>query len=135
MENPPSNESECINWNLYYSECTPGEFNPFSGAISFDNIGLAWVAIFLVRPCFFTFIEYCSLGGYLSCKALILPLSFIFYSVEGRTFLQILVHTGSLNTKWPGLLCVRSKPGLINFWVITLLGILIKRPSNESKIP
>ena len=51
MADPPSNnESECINWNLYYSDCTPGEHNPFSGAISFDNIGLAWVAIFLVNP-------------------------------------------------------------------------------------
>jgi hypothetical protein len=48
MDNPPVNESQCINWNQYYTECTAGEFNPFSGAISFDNIGLAWVAIFLV---------------------------------------------------------------------------------------
>ena len=42
------NETDCINWNLYYTDCKPGEINPFSGAISFDNIGLAWVAIFLV---------------------------------------------------------------------------------------
>ena len=49
MSNPPVNESDCINWNQYYSDCTPGEYNPFNGAISFDNIGLAWVAIFLVR--------------------------------------------------------------------------------------
>ena len=28
--------------------CTTGPTNPFHGAISFDNIGLAWVAIFLV---------------------------------------------------------------------------------------
>ncbi len=42
------NETDCINWNLYYTECRPGENNPFHGAISFDNIGLAWVAIFLV---------------------------------------------------------------------------------------
>ncbi|XP_071444004.1 voltage-dependent T-type calcium channel subunit alpha-1G [Hetaerina americana] len=38
----------CINWNQYYSECKPQGNNPFQGAISFDNIGLAWVAIFLV---------------------------------------------------------------------------------------
>ena len=38
----------CINWNQYYTDCRPGERNPFQGAISFDNIGLAWVAIFLV---------------------------------------------------------------------------------------
>ena len=52
----------CVNWNQYYTKCTtgdtcgqqrfdnmcPGPTNPFHGAISFDNIGLAWVAIFLV---------------------------------------------------------------------------------------
>ena len=48
MDSPPINDTDCINWNQYYTECTPGEYNPFSGAISFDNIGLAWVAIFLV---------------------------------------------------------------------------------------
>ncbi|KAG8231030.1 hypothetical protein J437_LFUL010808, partial [Ladona fulva] len=40
--------NSCINWNQYYSECKPQGNNPFQGAISFDNIGLAWVAIFLV---------------------------------------------------------------------------------------
>ncbi|XP_066974796.1 voltage-dependent T-type calcium channel subunit alpha-1G isoform X1 [Macrobrachium rosenbergii] len=45
--NDPSNES-CVNWNQYYTDCRPGDKNPFQGAISFDNIGLAWVAIFLV---------------------------------------------------------------------------------------
>jgi len=38
----------CVNWNQYYTKCTTGPSNPFHGAISFDNIGLAWVAIFLV---------------------------------------------------------------------------------------
>ena len=38
----------CVNWNQYYTKCTTGPTNPFHGAISFDNIGLAWVAIFLV---------------------------------------------------------------------------------------
>lgn len=38
----------CVNWNQYYTDCRAGEKNPFQGAISFDNIGLAWVAIFLV---------------------------------------------------------------------------------------
>lgn len=42
------NETDCINWNMYYEDCRPGDVNPFHGAISFDNIGLAWVAIFLV---------------------------------------------------------------------------------------
>jgi hypothetical protein len=40
--------SSCINWNQYYTECRPQGSNPFHGAISFDNIGLAWIAIFQV---------------------------------------------------------------------------------------
>ncbi|KAK8743594.1 hypothetical protein OTU49_001148, partial [Cherax quadricarinatus] len=47
VSNEPTNES-CVNWNQYYVDCRPGDKNPFQGAISFDNIGLAWVAIFLV---------------------------------------------------------------------------------------
>ena len=47
--NEPSYDS-CVNWNQYYTNCRDGDKNPFQGAISFDNIGLAWVAIFLVRP-------------------------------------------------------------------------------------
>ncbi|ODM88419.1 Voltage-dependent T-type calcium channel subunit alpha-1H [Orchesella cincta] len=43
-----SNLTHCVNWNKYYRNCRPGDKNPFQGAISFDNIGLAWVAIFLV---------------------------------------------------------------------------------------
>ncbi|CAN8029885.1 unnamed protein product, partial [Ixodes persulcatus] len=46
-DNVPTNAS-CVNWNQYYSNCTAGDKNPFQGSISFDNIGLAWVAIFLV---------------------------------------------------------------------------------------
>nr|XP_031829681.1 voltage-dependent T-type calcium channel subunit alpha-1G isoform X6 [Nomia melanderi]XP_031829682.1 voltage-dependent T-type calcium channel subunit alpha-1G isoform X6 [Nomia melanderi]XP_031829683.1 voltage-dependent T-type calcium channel subunit alpha-1G isoform X6 [Nomia melanderi] len=42
-----SNET-CVNWNYYYTECKGQGNNPFQGTISFDNIGLAWVAIFLV---------------------------------------------------------------------------------------
>ncbi|XP_055342711.1 voltage-dependent T-type calcium channel subunit alpha-1G-like isoform X2 [Paramacrobiotus metropolitanus] len=38
----------CINWHQYYTICRASEKNPFLGAISFDNIGTAWVAIFLV---------------------------------------------------------------------------------------
>jgi hypothetical protein len=44
----------CINWNQYYQFCAPSDENPFSGFISFDNIGLAWLAIFQVR---FSFID------------------------------------------------------------------------------
>ena len=39
----------CINWNQYYTECRAGPENPFKGAISFDNIGYAWIAIFQDR--------------------------------------------------------------------------------------
>ena len=46
------NSSLCINWNAYYSKCRPSDKNPFKGAISFDNIGYAWVAIFQVRVSF-----------------------------------------------------------------------------------
>lgn len=45
--NTPTNES-CVDWNQYYTNCTQRGSNPFQGTISFDNIGLAWVAIFLV---------------------------------------------------------------------------------------
>ncbi|XP_014476134.1 PREDICTED: voltage-dependent T-type calcium channel subunit alpha-1G isoform X2 [Dinoponera quadriceps] len=42
------NNYTCVNWNYYYTECKGQGNNPFQGTISFDNIGLAWVAIFLV---------------------------------------------------------------------------------------
>lgn len=40
----------CINWNQYYNVCRSGGSNPHNGAISFDNIGYAWIAIFQVGP-------------------------------------------------------------------------------------
>lgn len=45
--NEPTSVS-CVNWNQYYTDCQPKGNNPFQGTISFDNIGVAWVAIFLV---------------------------------------------------------------------------------------
>ena len=39
----------CVDWNQYYSSCKPNGKNPFQGAICFDNIMYAWVAIFQVR--------------------------------------------------------------------------------------
>ncbi|XP_037808576.1 voltage-dependent T-type calcium channel subunit alpha-1G isoform X5 [Lucilia sericata] len=45
--NLPTNTS-CVDWNIYYSVCRQTGQNPFQGTISFDNIGMAWVAIFLV---------------------------------------------------------------------------------------
>ncbi|KAM9210658.1 voltage-dependent T-type calcium channel subunit alpha-1H [Dugong dugon] len=38
----------CINWNQYYNVCRSGGANPHNGAINFDNIGYAWIAIFQV---------------------------------------------------------------------------------------
>lgn len=39
----------CIDWNHFYNVCRPGELNPHKGAVNFDNIGYAWIAIFQVR--------------------------------------------------------------------------------------
>ncbi|XP_023189244.1 voltage-dependent T-type calcium channel subunit alpha-1H-like isoform X2 [Xiphophorus maculatus] len=38
----------CVNWYQYYNQCQAGEINPHKGAINFDNIGYAWIAIFQV---------------------------------------------------------------------------------------
>ncbi|XP_047658687.1 voltage-dependent T-type calcium channel subunit alpha-1H [Tachysurus fulvidraco] len=38
----------CVNWNAYYGTCRASDHNPHNGAISFDNIGYAWIAIFQV---------------------------------------------------------------------------------------
>uniref|UniRef100_A0A8D2LVQ0 Calcium voltage-gated channel subunit alpha1 H n=1 Tax=Varanus komodoensis TaxID=61221 RepID=A0A8D2LVQ0_VARKO len=43
-----SHRNTCINWNQYYNICRTGEINPHNGAINFDNIGYAWIAIFQV---------------------------------------------------------------------------------------
>ena len=42
------NNHSCIDWNQYYTECRAGDENPFLGAISFDNIGYAFIALFQV---------------------------------------------------------------------------------------
>lgn len=39
----------CVNWYQYYNQCRAGEINPHKGAINFDNIGYAWIAIFQVK--------------------------------------------------------------------------------------
>ncbi|KJH40782.1 transporter, cation channel family protein [Dictyocaulus viviparus] len=46
------NNKSCINWNIYYNECQVMQRNPFQGSVSFDNIGFAWVAIFLIGAFF-----------------------------------------------------------------------------------
>ncbi|XP_053327694.1 voltage-dependent T-type calcium channel subunit alpha-1H isoform X2 [Spea bombifrons] len=40
--------NSCMNVNQYYNVCKPGEVNPHKGAINFDNIAYAWIAIFQV---------------------------------------------------------------------------------------
>lgn len=44
-----SSQNGCVNWNQYYKVCQAGEINPHQGAVNFDNIGYAWIAIFQVR--------------------------------------------------------------------------------------
>ncbi|UJR13248.1 hypothetical protein I4U23_000269 [Adineta vaga] len=39
---------DCINWNQYYQTCNTSDENPFSGAIHFDNMIYAWLAIFQI---------------------------------------------------------------------------------------
>ncbi|XP_068439080.1 voltage-dependent T-type calcium channel subunit alpha-1G isoform X3 [Clinocottus analis] len=43
-----TDNTTCVNWNQYYNNCTAGLVNPFKGAINFDNICYAWIAIFQV---------------------------------------------------------------------------------------
>ncbi|KAK5610354.1 hypothetical protein CRENBAI_006475 [Crenichthys baileyi] len=43
-----ASNSNCVNWNQYYNDCLPGDHNPHKGAVNFDNIGYAWIAIFQV---------------------------------------------------------------------------------------
>ncbi|XP_038127867.1 voltage-dependent T-type calcium channel subunit alpha-1H-like isoform X1 [Cyprinodon tularosa] len=43
-----TSNSSCVNWNQYYNVCRPGDLNPHKGAVNFDNIGYAWIAIFQV---------------------------------------------------------------------------------------
>lgn len=43
-----TDNTTCINWNQYYTNCSDGFNNPFKGAINFDNIFYAWIAIFQV---------------------------------------------------------------------------------------
>ncbi|XP_045929720.1 voltage-dependent T-type calcium channel subunit alpha-1H-like isoform X2 [Micropterus dolomieu] len=38
----------CVNWNLYYNVCRAGDHNPHLGAVNFDHIAYAWLAIFQV---------------------------------------------------------------------------------------
>ena len=46
------NNSVCVNWNQYYNICKASDQNPFYNTTSFDNIGIAWIAIFQVRKVF-----------------------------------------------------------------------------------
>lgn len=44
-----NNSNECVDWNQYYTQCKQEGDNPAWGAIGFDNIFIAWVAIFQVK--------------------------------------------------------------------------------------
>lgn len=44
-----TDNTTCINWNQYYTNCSDSMINPFKGAINFDNIFYAWIAIFQVK--------------------------------------------------------------------------------------
>ncbi|KAF2979055.1 hypothetical protein EK904_013046 [Melospiza melodia maxima] len=46
LASPEPSRNSCINWNQYYNICMAGDVNPHNGAINFDNIGYAWIAIF-----------------------------------------------------------------------------------------
>ncbi|CAL8282606.1 unnamed protein product [Merluccius merluccius] len=43
-----TDNTTCVNWNQYYTNCSAGKYNPFRDAINFDNICYAWIAIFQV---------------------------------------------------------------------------------------
>ncbi|XP_060795871.1 voltage-dependent T-type calcium channel subunit alpha-1G [Neoarius graeffei] len=43
-----TDNTTCVDWNQYYTNCSAGAHNPFKDAINFDNIGYAWIAIFQV---------------------------------------------------------------------------------------
>uniref|UniRef100_UPI0037E97459 voltage-dependent T-type calcium channel subunit alpha-1G isoform X3 n=1 Tax=Semicossyphus pulcher TaxID=241346 RepID=UPI0037E97459 len=43
-----TDNTTCVNWNQYYTNCSAGFVNPFKDAINFDNICYAWIAIFQV---------------------------------------------------------------------------------------
>lgn len=47
-----NNSNECVDWNQYYTQCKQEGDNPAWGAIGFDNIFIAWVAIFQVKVIF-----------------------------------------------------------------------------------
>ena len=48
ISNSTNKSNTCVNWNYYYKKCRPSDKNPFKGAISFDNIANAWLAIFQI---------------------------------------------------------------------------------------
>ncbi|XP_056264693.1 voltage-dependent T-type calcium channel subunit alpha-1I-like [Pseudoliparis swirei] len=45
---PGAAANACVNWNVLYNICRAGDQNPNKGAINFDNIGYAWLAMFQV---------------------------------------------------------------------------------------
>ena len=49
--NSSSSSNTCVDWNQYYTTCRESGDNINYGLISFDNIGIATVAIFQVSGC------------------------------------------------------------------------------------
>lgn len=78
----------CVNWNQYYSSCRTVGNNPFLGAISFDNIGLAWVAIFQVELAVVSLVSRLSRGQ--SSKLFRDPTKFTVFL--WRRFRKIITH-------------------------------------------
>lgn len=86
----------CINWNIYYNECRVMHKNPFQGSVSFDNIGFAWVAIFLV--CHKRFMINRSFSGYQFGRMdrFDVPVSFIEFATKRHSYaLESKTHTPS----------------------------------------
>ncbi|KAK3705212.1 hypothetical protein QZH41_014007 [Actinostola sp. cb2023] len=54
LYNRTANSSDCVDWNQLYITCRREGPNPFYGTTSFDNIAIAWIAIFQLTfsPCY-----------------------------------------------------------------------------------
>ena len=95
------NKSVCVNWNQYYNNCTPNGPNPFYDTTSFDNIGIAWIAIFQVRKVF----ENCQNGKYVIShdKRFTLGMVISFRQVitlEGWSDIMYFVQDAHSNWNW-----------------------------------
>lgn len=74
-----TDNTTCINWNQYYTNCSAGQVNPFKGAINFDNIGYAWIAIFQVVSVVETVESCCCFSDLKTCFRLNYPSQIFMY--------------------------------------------------------